>query len=348
MNRMYTCHLAGCKSAWGSSEDLFHHLKNDKHQKNFLKYKFPEEPRIANFNKSEVFAKLMELQMQNEVCVDDMKKVCGDDKFYELYNRDPSWSEKKAKLGGVFNANEVPLGQARRGQKRKADYGFGDRNSSLFEEFTITPEMSQRSSKTVFFRLEKELDIVRREGSMSEEMQRKIYELSLMRLGLVGQRLHEMLPGFPKFDQLLDSQMRKATVIETTPMAKLKNALAILEVKIGMNQAKDHEVGDLASEFQKMSMTSSGKDNDELEQISDRIQALALSLTKRDENCNESKKKETPPLSKRLTKEPKKSAQIAFENKLYDFVKEIIKEESRLSRTEVRSLAEKITARISE
>ena len=37
--RMYTCRLEGCKSAWGTSDDMYNHIKNHKHQKNFFKVK---------------------------------------------------------------------------------------------------------------------------------------------------------------------------------------------------------------------------------------------------------------------------------------------------------------------
>ena len=39
-HRMYTCKLAGCKSAWGTSDDIYNHVKNHKHQKNFFKVGF--------------------------------------------------------------------------------------------------------------------------------------------------------------------------------------------------------------------------------------------------------------------------------------------------------------------
>ena len=36
-HKMYTCKLEGCKSAWGTSDDIYNHVKNHKHQKNFFK-----------------------------------------------------------------------------------------------------------------------------------------------------------------------------------------------------------------------------------------------------------------------------------------------------------------------
>ena len=47
---MYTCSLDGCKSAWGSSYDMFYHVKNYKHQRNLFKEIDPEFSRIMSKN----------------------------------------------------------------------------------------------------------------------------------------------------------------------------------------------------------------------------------------------------------------------------------------------------------
>ena len=36
-HRMYTCKLEGCKAAWGTSDDMYYHVINHQHQKNFFK-----------------------------------------------------------------------------------------------------------------------------------------------------------------------------------------------------------------------------------------------------------------------------------------------------------------------
>ncbi len=42
-HRIYTCGLDGCKSAWGTAEDICNHLKNRKHHKNYMRHRFPQE-----------------------------------------------------------------------------------------------------------------------------------------------------------------------------------------------------------------------------------------------------------------------------------------------------------------
>ena len=39
-HRMYTCKLGGCKAAWGTSDDMYNHVINHKHQKNYFKVRF--------------------------------------------------------------------------------------------------------------------------------------------------------------------------------------------------------------------------------------------------------------------------------------------------------------------
>ena len=55
---MYTCSLEGCKSSWGTSDDMFHHVIKEKHQKNFLKKISPEDPRVAQLSKDQVLAEV--------------------------------------------------------------------------------------------------------------------------------------------------------------------------------------------------------------------------------------------------------------------------------------------------
>ena len=118
---MYTCSLEGCKSAWGTSDDIYNHVKNHKHQKNFFRKQFPDDPRITSMSKDQLLTKAAELE--EEECGDDerdyslIKKVKDYDRYMELRNRPDDWSEKKAKLGltgSSCNSNMMPLGKRKR------------------------------------------------------------------------------------------------------------------------------------------------------------------------------------------------------------------------------------------
>ena len=51
---MYTCSLEGCKSAWGTSDDIFNHCIKPKHHKNFFKKLNPDDTRIAGLSSADV------------------------------------------------------------------------------------------------------------------------------------------------------------------------------------------------------------------------------------------------------------------------------------------------------
>ena len=55
---MYTCSLEGCKSSWGTSDDMFHHVIKEKHQKNYLKKMSPGDSRVAQLSKDQVLAEV--------------------------------------------------------------------------------------------------------------------------------------------------------------------------------------------------------------------------------------------------------------------------------------------------
>ena len=52
---MYSCSLRGCKSAWGDSDSMFHHLcgKQLKHQRNYLIH-VTKDPLAHSMTKSEL------------------------------------------------------------------------------------------------------------------------------------------------------------------------------------------------------------------------------------------------------------------------------------------------------
>ena len=55
---MYSCSLEGCKSAWGTSFEMLHHVLNVKHQRNFLRSVFPEDATIQVLPKSDILLKV--------------------------------------------------------------------------------------------------------------------------------------------------------------------------------------------------------------------------------------------------------------------------------------------------
>lgn len=119
--RMYTCRLDGCKSAWGTSADIYNHVIRPKHHKNFFIKMSPGDSRVAGMNNSDILKKAAEWEEQN---VGDGERVYSVilreesyEKYMELRNRPSDWSEKKASLGLVgshMNPNMVPLGSRKR------------------------------------------------------------------------------------------------------------------------------------------------------------------------------------------------------------------------------------------
>lgn len=63
---MYSCSLEGCKSAWGTSFEIFHHVLNVKHQRNFLKSVNPDDATIGDMLKPDVFLKVRSLNTEIE------------------------------------------------------------------------------------------------------------------------------------------------------------------------------------------------------------------------------------------------------------------------------------------
>ena len=54
---MYLCSLEGCKAAWGTSFQMFHHVLKVNHQRNFLKSIYPEDIKIETLRKPDVLLK---------------------------------------------------------------------------------------------------------------------------------------------------------------------------------------------------------------------------------------------------------------------------------------------------
>ena len=143
---MYTCSLAGCKSAWGTSDDMIHHVQNSKHQKNFFRLKFPEDSRIAGLTKDEILRKASEYEEDmggpEERDYGEIIVIEDLDKYMELRNRPDSWSEKKAQLGLVgarANSNYELLGKRRAPDRRSSDLQPRSQSQSQFEESEWEP-----------------------------------------------------------------------------------------------------------------------------------------------------------------------------------------------------------------
>jgi len=152
----YSCILNGCKSAWGNSDDMFNHIKNYKHIRNFFAHLHPDDDRINKFNKNELTKKAMEYTQRHETLLAedrdyDSIAVCRDRARYkEISTRSKDWSEKKEKLkkngsagssfagGGSNNPNNIPLGYKDRGIYNEAKW-------KDFKELTSMEEAKSNS-----------------------------------------------------------------------------------------------------------------------------------------------------------------------------------------------------------
>jgi len=131
---MYTCSLEGCKSAWGTSDDIFNHCIRTKHHKNFFKKLNPEDNRIAGLTNADILKEAAEYEDEqggSEKRDYEVINIVRDyEKYVELRDRPDDWSEKKARLGLVraaFNSNMEPMGM--RGDSR----GWEDRKKQQEE-----------------------------------------------------------------------------------------------------------------------------------------------------------------------------------------------------------------------
>jgi len=153
-HRMYSCVLEGCKSAWGTSDDIYNHVIKYKHARNFFKFMHPEDARIAGLSNADILEKATELHEQeggsDETDYGVIEVFKDYQKWKELRDRPDNWSEKKARLGlvvGNFNSNLEPLGERKgrnlggaeetRGGGSRNDYQESRRRSSspsIFDE----------------------------------------------------------------------------------------------------------------------------------------------------------------------------------------------------------------------
>ena len=115
VSTMFCTSLDGCKSAWGTSDDMYNHVIKQKHLKNFFKKQYPEDERISGWNNATILEKACAEQEEQggdeERDYTVIMQVRDEEKYRELRNRPDDWSEKKAQLGIVSNSNHEPLGQ---------------------------------------------------------------------------------------------------------------------------------------------------------------------------------------------------------------------------------------------
>jgi len=90
---MYSCSLEGCKSAWGTSFEIFHHVLNVKHQRNFLKSVNPDDATIGDMLKPDVFLKALQWEEQNfpsgEKDYSKIVQVIDHEQYMEMRERRP-------------------------------------------------------------------------------------------------------------------------------------------------------------------------------------------------------------------------------------------------------------------
>ena len=137
---MYTCCLEGCKSAWGTSDDIYNHVKGHKHQKNFLRKMYPQDGRILGMTKDALLIAAMEHEEKDggpdERDYGLIRKVVNYEEYMELRDRPDDWSEKKAKLGIVgsrCNSNMEPLGKRQRKEETPEPSQFDEESWAGWE-----------------------------------------------------------------------------------------------------------------------------------------------------------------------------------------------------------------------
>ncbi len=122
----YSCSLKGCKSAWGDSNDMFHHLcsKSGKHSKNYITHVL-KDAHGASMNKAEILARsvkedIAQRNERNRRRYDIIKVVWDEEAYREISTRPDDWSEAKVSGGGGTSA----------GRKRSANSSLSSDNSS--------------------------------------------------------------------------------------------------------------------------------------------------------------------------------------------------------------------------
>ena len=110
---MYNCKLEGCKSAWGNSDDMFNHVKKEKHIRNYFRSIFPDDHRVNSQTKNNLIKLAIDFcEEHNMMQAADRRYdeiiTCFDAKeYHEIASRPMDWSENKQKFadrrGGADN-----------------------------------------------------------------------------------------------------------------------------------------------------------------------------------------------------------------------------------------------------
>eukprot|EP00092_Neocalanus_flemingeri_P020470 GFUD01022175.1.p1 GENE.GFUD01022175.1~~GFUD01022175.1.p1 ORF type:complete len:818 (+),score=242.63 GFUD01022175.1:73-2454(+) len=152
---MYTCRLEGCKSAWGTSDDMFNHVTKSKHHKCFFRKLNPKNSRIDGLSRADILQMAAEYEEEQggseerdyEVIISEMDY----EKYMELRDRPYDWTEKKAILGMVSsacNSNMEMLG-------KKGGGGWGgkkkqeEQQSMFYEEDWLDWQWGRMDNKNI-------------------------------------------------------------------------------------------------------------------------------------------------------------------------------------------------------
>jgi len=236
---MYTCSLEGCKSAWGTSDDIYHHVKNHKHQKNFFRKMYPDDSRISGMSKDQLLTKAAELE-EEEIGDDErdyslIKKVQDPEQYMELRNRPDDWSEKKAKLGltgSNCNSNMTPLGN----RKRK----HSEVEQSLFDDEEWEGWQAPTASK-VFKELEKNF------SNGIKDIGEKVEDFK----GKKGDEKYEEIVFYQESYKQLLSLFKKDEISQVEDWSEdLKNLSSNLVEKVEAEDRAMKEVSKLMSELE--------------------------------------------------------------------------------------------------
>eukprot|EP00092_Neocalanus_flemingeri_P023690 GFUD01025693.1.p1 GENE.GFUD01025693.1~~GFUD01025693.1.p1 ORF type:complete len:333 (+),score=92.74 GFUD01025693.1:68-1000(+) len=99
---MYTCRLEGCKSAWGTSDDMQNHVKKTKHHRCFFRKMFPADSRLGGLTCADILKMAAEYEEgqggSEERDYEVILLVRDYQKYMKLRDRKPTWTEKNALL----------------------------------------------------------------------------------------------------------------------------------------------------------------------------------------------------------------------------------------------------------
>eukprot|EP00092_Neocalanus_flemingeri_P023691 GFUD01025694.1.p1 GENE.GFUD01025694.1~~GFUD01025694.1.p1 ORF type:complete len:335 (-),score=101.54 GFUD01025694.1:136-1068(-) len=99
---MYTCRLEGCKSAWGTSDDMQNHVKKTKHHRCFFRKMFPADSRLGGLTCADILKMAAEYEEgqggSEERDYEVILLVCDYQKYVGLRDRSGPWWLRDALL----------------------------------------------------------------------------------------------------------------------------------------------------------------------------------------------------------------------------------------------------------